>query len=256
MLLTIIIIVSGSSLLFAAAWFVFKTGFEQSVFFKVDEVEIDGNDYVSSKKILALTGLNVKSSMWKIKTAELAEKLERQERIKKAEIDKDWPDRIRIIIQERSPEALVSRKGELFYLDDEGVIFSPVLPADDVDFPVITFDESIYKKDALKKKYTYMALEFLGLASQGNPELPKQNISEIHFGNSGLIMFLVDYPLPVYLGQKDMAQKYRRLSRVLSWLYSRQRIGETEYIDMNYVTGDEEERQQRGKDVMVVFKES
>ncbi|MFO7760565.1 MAG: cell division protein FtsQ/DivIB [Thermodesulfobacteriota bacterium] len=252
----IVIMVCGSSLLLGAVWILFKKGFEQSIFFKIDKVDIRGCSYLSPRKVLALTGLDVKSGMWEIETDKLTEKLEQQNWIEEAQIDKDWPSQIRITIKERFPQALMSRQGELFYVDSKGIVFAPVFPDNDIDFPVITVDKAINREFSWEKDI-YLALQFLQRAARGNPDLPKQNISEIHCSDTGYIMFLVDYPFPIYLGQKgDMSQKYRKLSRVLSWLYSRQKIGETEYIDMNYLTVDEEDREEHDKDVMVVFKES
>ncbi len=255
-LFAIIILTIALSIFSGAAWLIIKKGFEQSVFFTVDKVDIEGCRYVSSKKVLALTGLDVKSNMWAIQTSELAAKLEKQNWIEKAEIDKDWPSRIRIKIRERTPQALMSRNEELFYLDDNGEIFAPVLPENDRDFPVISIADNLEEKTVENERYISSALGFLRLAAEGNPDLPKQNISEIHFSETGLVMFLVDYPFPVYLGKNDINQKYGRLSKVLSWLYSRKKIADTKYIDMDYLTVDKEGRRQRGKDVMVVFKES
>ncbi|MFP3983767.1 MAG: cell division protein FtsQ/DivIB [Desulfurivibrionaceae bacterium] len=256
---TLIAIVIGCvafSFLFGGLWFVFKKGFKHSVVFKIDQVDIDGCSYVSPKEVLALTGLDVKSSMWEVRVEDLSEKLEGQNWIEEARIEKDWPDRIRIIIKERSPRALTSKDGKLFYVDGKGMIFAPVLPGDDIDLPLITVGRAVAKTEEARKKQTDLAFEFIRRATRGNPDLPSQNISEIHLSKTGLIMFLADYPFPIYLGITDMDRKHRRLSKVLSWLYNRQKIGETDYIDMDYMAGNQGDGRGRGRNAMVVFKES
>lgn len=255
-LLTIVVGCAAFLFLFGGTWVLFKEGLKDSVIFKIDKVDIDGCSYVSTKKVLALTGLDVQSSMWEIRAEDLSAKLERQNWIKGARIEKDWPDRVRVTIEERSPRALITREGKLFYVGGKGEVFAPVLPGDDIDFPVITVDRDATEVEETGQKQTDLALKFMRRATRGNPDLPSQNISEIHLGKSGLIVFLADHPFPIYLGRGDMDRKHRRLSKVLSWLYNRQKIVETDYIDMDYMTGENGNPGGQGKNVMVVFKQS
>ena len=79
-------------------------------------------------------------------------------------------------------------------------------------------------------------MSFIRLAGRGNVTLPRQNISEIHLKvNGDLILFLMDHPVPIYLGQGDMRAKYNRLVKVLSWLYRKDRFNSIAAIKVDYM---------------------
>ena len=57
-------------------------------------------------------------------------------------------------------------------------------------------------------------------AAKNNPNLPAQSISEISVNPKGeLIMYLVDYPFPIFFGKGRPTEKFNNLLRVLETLY-------------------------------------
>ena len=107
-----------------------------------------------------------------------------------------------------------------------------------MDYPIITGLPEDLSADSEMEKSLGEALRFIKYASSGNLNLPVQNISEINVSNlDDFVLFLVDRPFPIHLGAagEGLRTKYSRLTRVLSWLYRKKKIGSTQYINLAYM---------------------
>lgn len=230
-------------------------GLSRSVFFQVEEVEVKGCQRTTPKQILAWTGLDVQTNLWTVRTGSLKKKLENQDWIYRAAIEKDWPNQLSINIKERKARAMVSRETGLYYVDKRGDVFSEVLATDDYDYPVITGLEKTADANGQHKEQLKEALSFIGFAERGSAALPKQNISEIHLDSQGgVVIFMADRAFPISLGPGEMKKKYYRLSKVLNWLYRKKRFETATFIDMNYMAASVREGKRRSR-VLVRFAE-
>lgn len=181
-------------------------GVSRSVFFQVDKVDITGCQRLNTREVLSWSGLDIKTNLWTLRTSRLKKHLEKNNWIEAATVKRKWPNALHIRIRERVPIAIVNQGSGLVYVDKKGVIISPVLHTDSLDFPIITGGEK-NKKNQEKQGAEWLqdALGFISYAGDGNPVLPKQNISEIHMGPDGqLTLYLADNPFPIYLGQGGM----------------------------------------------------
>ncbi len=223
----------------------------RSVFFQIEKVDVTGCSRTTPNRILAWSGLDVQTNLWEVRIKKLKKKLENDPWIKSADIERNWPNSLSIRIYERQAVAITNRETGLSYIDKNGVIFTEVGPHDMYDYPLITADEKIDgSKTGLKN-----ALEFIRYAAKGSTSLPKQNISEIHMKPQGdMILFLADNPFPISLGRDKIGTKYHQLSKVLSWLYRKNKFDTAVFIDMNYMSGMQTAEKIRGR-VLVRFEE-
>lgn len=215
-------------------------GLSRSVFFQVELVDIKGCSRTTPQEMLSWSGLDVKTNLCKVRIGKIRKQLESHHWIASADVKRNWPNKLSIVVRERKPIALLSVKSGLFYVDRGGVVFAEVQPVDDRDFPVITGLEIDNLPGGGEEVRLKEALDFIAYAEKGAVALPKQNISEIHLTPEGnMVLFMADHAFPIYLGQGDMKKKYYRLSTVLSWLYRRQKYDITAFIDANYMVGGE-----------------
>ena len=126
----------------------------------------------------------------------------------------------------------------LKYMDSAGVVFAPVAAGQELDLPVITGLDA-FNTNEEKQQMIDSATSFLRLAKRNNPNLPAQNVSEIHFTVNGeLVLYLVKHPFPIYFGKEGIKRKYYQLRKVLEVLYRKQNgsamIEKVAYIRMNY----------------------
>ncbi len=83
-------------------------------------------------------------------------------------------------------------------------------------------------------------MEFLRRLWGNNAHLPAHSLSEIHVTkDGGIVLYLVEYPFPIFFGRGEVKKKYTRLVEVLKPLYESDKghriIEEVEYIQMEYL---------------------
>jgi cell division protein FtsQ len=208
-------------------------------FFQITAVKIDGNHMTNKEQIAALSRVDIHSNLLAVNVIQVESVLESHPWIAKAEVIRDWPNRLLIHLQEKNPVALLNRDTGLFYLDSRGEIIAAVNPSQELDFPVITGLESYpfnLAQSGMIPEPLPDVLQLLKLANKNNPILPEQNISEIHVAEKGeIVLYLLDRPFPIYLGREGkISTRYYRLVKVLKDLYKTQEFSEVSYIRLDY----------------------
>lgn len=211
--------------------------------FKIREITITGCRMTSPALIRELAGIRYQASLVTLNPTHVEAILRAHPWIAAAEVKRDWPDVLVVSIKEYAAEALIAQEAggsrPFLYLDKAGVAFAPVEPGQDMDFPVITGLDAQGAAGS-RPEMISKVLIFLKLVRQNNPNLPLQNLSEIHVDrDSGMTIYLVDYPFPIYFGSGQIRTKYSRLKRVLDILYKETEQGKTiadvAYIRMDYL---------------------
>lgn len=211
----------------------------QCDFFQITAVRIDGNRMTSKEQIAALSRVDIYSNLLAINVVQVQSLLESHPWIARAEVIRDWPNRLLINLKEKNPVALLNRGTGLFYLDSSGQIIAAASPAQELDFPVITGLENFPFNTAGAAQIPELlqdVIDLLTLANRNNPMLPQQNISEIHIADKGgLVLYLLDRPFPIYLGSDGkISTRYYRLVKVLKDLYKTREFSEVSYIRLDY----------------------
>ncbi len=225
-------------------WNIIFNNIESLPFFHVSEIVYSGNDTITREKLREASGITLhQTSLIGLDCAQVEAGLMTVPWVARAIVERNWPSTVEITIVENVPVALLHSKKpnepQLQYIDRKGVPFLEVKPGADIDFPVITglteIDDPIVREKALAE-----VLVFLRKVNGNNPYLPAQSVSEIHLGRDGdMVMYLVEYPFPIFLGASNTSQKYSRLVQVLKTLYKTEKgngaISQIEYIQMDYL---------------------
>jgi cell division protein FtsQ len=212
-------------------------------FFQITAVKIYGNHMTSKEQISSLSRVDIHTNLLAVDVDQVESVLESLPWISKAEVSRDWPNRLLINLQEKTPVALLNRDSGLFYLDNKGEIIAAVGPSQDLDFPVITGLEKFSfntvrpgnQAESIPEPLKDV-FELLRMANRNNPILPEQNISEIHVAaDNELIIHLLERPFPIYLGTSGkISTRYYRLVKVLKDLYKKHEFSEVSYIRLDY----------------------
>lgn len=213
-------------------------------FFQVSDIVFSGTESVSQDALREASGIVIhQTSLIGLDCSGVGAALKTVPWVEQARVEKNWPSTIEISIKENVPVALLhssDQKGsQLQYIDKKGVMFLQVGPGADIDFPVITGLSDIADKQVRQKAYAE-AVYFLNKVKNNNPYLPVQSISEIHLTPEGaLVIYLVEYPFPIFFGKSDIKKKYSHLVQVLKAVYKNQKgkgsISDIEYIQMDYL---------------------
>lgn len=214
----------------------------RSDIFRMTVVSVQGNQVLSQEQILNRAGIRPGINLLSMDVGKVAATIRQENWVEKAWIKRHWPSTLEIIIHEYRPFALMNMEREgvkqLYYVNRNGVVFAPSSAKRDLDYPVIngsfSADKLIGKKlpeDSLGS----MALEFLRLTDKGNQILPTQAISEINVDQAeGLVVYLVDYPFPIFMGKEKIKLRFSRLVKVLAKLYKEDKIKGVAEIRMDY----------------------
>lgn len=217
--------------------------FEKLPFFQVDTITYSGNETIANDRLRAASGIFLhQTSLLGLDLAKIEAALIAVPWVAKAEVKKNWPSTVEIAIVENVPLALLhdDRAGanQLQYIDKTGRAFLAVRPGADIDFPVITGLEVI-KEPEIRRQALADVLIFLEKINGNNPQLPAQSVSEIYVNDRGeMVVYLVEYPFPIFFGTSDTAKKFYRLVQVLKTLYKQKDNGsmaQIDYIQMDYL---------------------
>jgi cell division protein FtsQ len=212
--------------------------------FKVEKIEIIGCSAVAKEKIVDASGIILhQTSLLSLHTSLIEANISAIPWVSKAAVTRRWPAKIEISIEESAPVALLHAPhvegNQLQYLDANGIAFSAVSPGADIDFPIVTGLTEITDQQ-IKDKALSEILTFLRKVQGNDPHLPVQSVSELHITKSGeMVVYLVEYPFPIFFGNGNTKQKYSRLIQVLRALYKKQNgkelLSQIEYIQMDYL---------------------
>lgn len=230
----------------AAIWFAGPRQLWSSLtslsFVQVSALRIHGAQVVETKRIRELAGIvENHSSMLTVNESEIARRIRTDPWVNRVTVSRDWLDMaVDITISENEPVALVNRSGkggpELWYADARGDGFLPMKVGQDADYPVISgldfLSDEKEKQEALTKIMGLLkkAARVTKDARQKNLYLTTPTISEILVTpEKKLVLFLVDYPFPIFLG-KDIEKQFRYLADALEKLYGDMKIVKIEDI--------------------------
>ena len=161
-------------------------------------------------------------NLFTVSLGEVAKRLESHPWIDHIRVRKVFPNKILIQVEERKPIAIL-RLEELYYVDTQGVIFSPVGERDEYNYPFLTgLTRQILEKDPVEAKHLITkALELLRIADREKVP-PLEEISEIHMEKIfGIQCFTKTEGLEVRMGCEQFGEKLKRLSFIWSDLRKR-----------------------------------
>ena len=113
----------------------------KSSFFSVKDVEVIGTGFrVSETEVLEAAGINADSSMVGLNVKEIDERVTAIPWVAQVDIERNWPDSVRIILEERIASLIaVIPSGQKFLLDRSGVVLEETREGD-LELPIIRVD--------------------------------------------------------------------------------------------------------------------
>ena len=113
----------------------------KSSFFSVKDVEVIGaGARVSEDEVLEAAGINDNSSMVGLNVEEIDERVTAIPWVAQVDIERNWPDSVRIILEERIASVIaILPSGQKFLLDRSGVVLEEVRESD-LELPIIRVD--------------------------------------------------------------------------------------------------------------------
>jgi cell division protein FtsQ len=197
-------------------------------YFALAPIQVDGNRWLTRAEVLAQAEVADGHSVWGAAPHVLRARLLRHPRIQQATVRREFPNSLRITVQERRPAAIV-RLDTLNYVDRHGHVLGPLRDDDSRDFPLITGLEDPQARGfiALGLHRTQQLLrlcERLGAFDA---------ISEVHIDQQGgVTVFPLRTAAAVVLGWGSWREKLARSARVFAaW---EGQVGRVAAVDVSF----------------------
>jgi cell division protein FtsQ len=200
--------------------------------FAVSGVEVRGASRVSVSRILAAAAIAPGTNVWRIDPTSVAMRVQALAGIRRAELTRELPNRVTILVEERRPFTLVSG-GRLHWLDEEGWLLGEETHAVAPPVPVVTGlseDEVATMRTEPSPKARAAIVLIRALLRSGSPLAAE--ISEIDMSRrEGPVLYTVD-GIEVRLGTEDWEERLARLEGVLAQVATHE--GGVSTIDLRF----------------------
>ena len=126
------------SILAAMMGFILLIIFVSSSYFRLAEIEVEGNTGLSDKEVIEMTGIAEDANILSVGLDRMCDKLMLDLRIEHAEATRVFPDRIRLVVKERTPLFYAAGGYGFLEIDKKGTVLAVHRSMNRMDVPVLT----------------------------------------------------------------------------------------------------------------------
>jgi cell division protein FtsQ len=209
----------------------------QMLLLKPDQIEVNGNHIVAREDVQKLFVRDRGRSALRIPLDTRRAQIEELPWVEDASVQRILPNRVRVLITERTPIAFFRNGTELTLIDAHGVLLDRP-EGEDFHFPIVTgLSETLPREEREKRMQTYQEfMKVVDLVKAGSSD----SISEVDLSNprdlrvvlTGLNGSSDQHAVTVHFGQGDLTGKYRKL--VENFAQWQANSGSVHSIDLQY----------------------
>jgi cell division protein FtsQ len=178
-----------------------RNAIANSAGFRITSVAINGRKQLSQDEVLAIGGVNGRSSLLFLDAATVRDRLKANPWIADATVLKFYPGQLQIDIVERSAFALWQQGGRISLISDDGAVLEPYLPRRFVSLPLV-----------VGKGAETRARDFLALLAR-YPQVKSVTTAAVFVGERRWNLRLKD-GLDIRLPENDVGNALAELSRL------------------------------------------
>jgi len=205
--LTGVIAVVAATLLIGYDWVV------RCPYLTVRETVVRGCKELTEKEILTLAAIRPSANILAVNPEAIARRIRSNPWIREVFIGREFPDRLVIVVRERTAVALLQDEGGLILLDSNGASFKKLDPGDEANLPVLTGFVSGGRTNEALVKNALALLTYLA-GSKVTPAIG--TVSEIHGNETFGLSLFTDTGLCLQLGFDGFESKFQRLTPVMA----------------------------------------
>ncbi len=217
----------------AACGAVFGHWLSTSPRFAVARVEVRGAARLAGPELLAAAGIPPGQNLFRVNPETVAARLEEVSGVRRAQVIRELPDRVTLVVEERQPFTLTSMGGRLHWLDEEGALLAPEPRAVAPGLPLLSglSPEELGSGRTPASDRAVAAIGLLrALLRSGSPLL--QRLSEIDAGGSDGWVFYTVEGTEIRMGSGEWEERLARLEGLLDQISSRNEP--VEYVDLRF----------------------
>ena len=205
-----------------------------SPYMKLENVEIHGVDEGMKNELLQICGLTSEQGLLSLKLESLRIKIVKHPWVNAATVERKFPHSLIVHVEKEDPVILVLLD-QLFYMNGQGQLFTPVLSDEEVDFPILTGLSGTETDQREKLDQTVHVLNVLK-AEEGHWSI--QNLSEMHLNkNGGISLYFNHIQAAINISLENPGPHMEGLKQVTKHLSKSGKINFVTQIDLNHVDG-------------------
>jgi cell division protein FtsQ len=202
-------------------------------------VVVRGEQILTEKQVIELANVPTHAELYDIDLTTIEQNVRRSAFVKNVVVKRDAPSALRIIIEERKPIAVLTTvKGNMFFVDDEGIVLPHIATSAAFDLPVITGADST-KALAVGQRTTdgdiLAALDALSAARAVGSDV-FHLISEVRLRHGGhdLVFYSSDAGVPIIFGKGNAVKKMVELDAFWKQVVMQEGPQNIRYIDLRF----------------------
>jgi cell division protein FtsQ len=209
---------------------------ERFVIASSSSLEFEGNAHVTRAQLLGIFGADVERNIFTVSLDQRRVELERLPWVSHATVMRLLPNRMRVLVEERTPVAFVRQGNRIGLVDASGVLLDmpvDVKATEHYSFPVVTgisAGEPLSTRAARMKIFGRFTSEL-----DGSGEKISQELSEVDLSDPEDVKALIpdhSAEVLVHFGDEDFLNRYRRFKEHLAeWRTVYPRLSS---VDMRY----------------------
>ncbi|OQY49809.1 MAG: hypothetical protein B6240_02720 [Desulfobacteraceae bacterium 4572_87] len=205
-----------------------------SPYMKLENVEIHGVDEGIKNELLQMCGLTSKQGLLSLKLESLRKTIEKHPWVKTATVERKFPHSLIVHVEKEDPVILVLLD-QLFYMNGQGQLFTPVLPDEEVDFPILT---GLRGTETDQRKKLEQTVHVLNVLEEEEGHWSIQNLSEMHLNkNGGISLYFNHIQAAINISLENPGPHMEGLKQVTKHLNKSGKINLVTRIDLNHVDG-------------------
>jgi cell division protein FtsQ len=184
--------------------------------FAVAAVDVRGASRLPVDHILTVAGIAPGANLWSVDTHEVSSRLEDMPEIRHADVIRELPNRVTIVVEERRPFTLVHAE-RLHWLDEDGRVLGEERRAVSPQVPIISglSEDELASMRTAPSARARAAITLIRTLLRSGSALASE-ISEIDMGREeGPVLYTGD-GIEVRLGSEDWDERLARLEGVLA----------------------------------------
>jgi len=206
----------------------------QAEMFNAQKIEIQGLRRLSKADVFRQAQVKNGVNIFAVNLPRTRKRLLGHPWIDEAEISRIPPDGLKIVLKEHSPVALITLD-QTYVMNTKGEIFKPWTVSDPKRLPRVDgleYEDLFIEGDEMSAPLKAV-LDIIDLGKQKNSILPYQHLSTIQVDRETGISIYADHNgTEIKLGYGRYPEKYRKLSKVLSYLKRQSEFKTVRTIDL------------------------
>ena len=188
-------------------------------YFNLSKVDVFGNHRLSKEEVVEVSNVKIGKNLLNIDLEAITLKLRRHPWIREGSVYRRFPGQLVIEIDERIPRGVLA-SDKLYYVDENGKIFTRVLPGDPVDLPLFTGlqPEELRSKPEEAQESLLSGLKLTELLDRSDSELNIKNVREINLSQEDGLTLKMNSGRIIIFGHSNFETKITRYERLKKFL--------------------------------------